>query len=128
MKLAAYSHSAADKVQKHPKKSSLTTNVTETSFLHALDPPDHSDTIYIFDHFFTYIHNLDFFVFFQQILPKKLESRVRDQPDNPGHMGCRAGQPMGVFLDFNYFGESAAECEYAANFTDVKKSLKYVLF
>ena len=66
VKLAAYSHSAADspkkvKVRKHPRKeSSPTTHVTETSFLHVLDPPDHFGIIYIFDHFFTYTHNLDF--------------------------------------------------------------------
>ena len=51
------------KVQKYPQKSSPTTHVTETSFLHVLDPPDHFGTIYIF----MYIHNLDFF---QQIFPK----------------------------------------------------------
>ena len=33
-------------------KSSPTTHITETSFLHVLDPPDHFGTIYIFDHFF----------------------------------------------------------------------------
>ena len=32
-------------------------------------------------------------------------------------VGCQAGLFFGVFLDF--FGDSAAECEYAANFTDV---------
>ena len=60
--LAAYSHSAADSPKKSqspktpPKKleSSPTTHVTETSFLHVLDPPDHFGTIYIFDHFFTF--------------------------------------------------------------------------
>ena len=64
--MAAYSHSAADspkkvKSPKHPKKleSSPTTHVTETSFLHVLDPPDHFGTIYIFDHFFTF--GLSFF-------------------------------------------------------------------
>ena len=56
MKLAAYSHSAADS----PKTPSPTTHVTETSFLHVLDPPGHFGIIYIFDHFFTYIHNLAF--------------------------------------------------------------------
>ena len=51
--------SAADsptrlKSKKHfPKKleSSPTTHVTETSFLHILDFPDHLGTIYTFDHF-----------------------------------------------------------------------------
>ena len=52
------------KSQKHPQKSSKTppkklessptTHVTETSFLHVLDPPYHFGTIYIFDHFFTF--------------------------------------------------------------------------
>ena len=52
------------RVQKHPQKeSSPTTHVTETSFLNILDPPDNFGTNYIFDHFFTHIHNLDF-VFF----------------------------------------------------------------
>ena len=65
VKLAAYSHSAADspekvRVQKHPQKeSSPTTHVTETRFLHVLDPPDHFGTIYIFDDFFTF--RLSFF-------------------------------------------------------------------
>ena len=66
VKLAAYSHSAADspkkvRVQKHPQKSlsSPTTHVTETRFLHVLDPPDHFGTIYIFDDFFTF--GLSFF-------------------------------------------------------------------
>ena len=35
-------------------------------------------------------------------------------------VGCGAGLFWGVFLDSNFFGESAAECEYAANFTDVQ--------
>ena len=49
-----------------PKKVQPTNHVTETSFLHVLDPPDHFDTIYIFNHFFTFgLH---------QIFPK--ESRV----------------------------------------------------
>ena len=66
VKLAASSHSATDspkKVQKHKKKLELspTTNITETSFLHILDPLDHFGTNFIFDNFFTYIHNLDFF-------------------------------------------------------------------
>ena len=72
--LAAYSHSAADSPKKvspktPPKKveSSPTTHVTETSFLHVLDPPDHFGTIYIFDHFFTFG-----LFFFQQIFPKKV--------------------------------------------------------
>ena len=31
-------------------------------------------------------------------------------------VGCGAGLTfLGVFLDSNFFGESAAECEYAAN-------------
>ena len=32
-------------------------------------------------------------------------------------VGCGAGLLtfLGVFLDSNFFGESAAECEYAAN-------------
>ena len=53
-----------------PKKveSSPTTHVTETRFLHVLDPPDHFGTIYIFDDFFTF--GLSFF--FQQIFPKKV--------------------------------------------------------
>ena len=34
-------------------------------------------------------------------------------------VGCGAGLFLGVFLDSNFFGESAAECEYAANFTDL---------
>ena len=104
--LAAYSHSAADspkkvRVQKHPQKSSEsspTAHVTETRFLHVLDPPDHFGTIYIFDDFFTF--GLSFFSTnfpeksqspelaayshsaadspknFQQISRKKLESRV----------------------------------------------------
>ena len=44
-----------------PKKleSSPTTHVTETRFLHVLDPPDHFGTIYIFDDFFTF--GLSFF-------------------------------------------------------------------
>ena len=66
------------RVQKHPPKSyesSPTTHVTETSFLHVLDPPDSA-------------------------------------ADSPTFLG--------VFLDSNFFGESAAECEYAANFTDVQ--------
>ena len=59
--LAAYSHSAADSPKKHPKKleSSPTTHVTETRFLHVLDPPDHFGTIYFFDDFFTF--GLSFF-------------------------------------------------------------------
>ena len=68
VKVAASSHSATDspkkvKVQKHQKKLELgpTTNITETSFLHILNPCDHFGTNFIFDHFFTYIHNLDFF-------------------------------------------------------------------
>ena len=69
-KLAAYSHSAADspkkvKVQKHPQ-SSPTTHVTETSFLQVLNPPDHFGNIYIFDHFFSYIHYLDLVFFFNK--------------------------------------------------------------
>ena len=89
-----------------PKKleSSPTTHVTETRFLHVLDPPDHFGTIYIFDDFFTFGLS-----FFQQIFPKKvrvqswqhihiqqqirqkkLESKntpkkVRVQPHNPRH-------------------------------------------
>ena len=89
-----------------PKKleSSPTTHVTETRFLHVLDPPDHFGTIYIFDDFFTFGLS-----FFQQIFPKKvrvqswqhihiqqqirqkkLESKntpkkVRAQPHNPRH-------------------------------------------
>ena len=89
-----------------PKKlePSPTTHVTETSFLHVLDPPDHFGTIYIFDDFFTFGLS-----FFQQIFPKKvrvqswqhihiqqqirqkkLESKntpkkVRVQPHNPRH-------------------------------------------
>ena len=49
------------RVQKPPKKSesSPTTHVTETRFLHVLDPPDHFGTIYIFDDFFTF--GLSFF-------------------------------------------------------------------
>ena len=108
--LAAYSHSAADSPKKEsktpPKKleSSPTTHVTETRFLHVLDPPDHFGTIYIFDDFFT-----SGLSFFQQIFPKKvrvqswqhihiqqqirqkkLESKntpkkVRVQPHNPRH-------------------------------------------
>ena len=100
-----------------PKKvieSSPTTHVTETRFLHVLDPPDHFGTIYIFDDFFTF--GLSFFStkfpeksFFQQnflkkvrvqswqhihiqqqIRQKKLESKntpkkVRVQPHNPRH-------------------------------------------
>ena len=92
--------------QTPPKKleSSPTTHVTETSFLHVLDPPDHFGTIYIFDDFFTFGLG-----FFQQIFPKKvrvqswqhihiqqqirqkkLESKntpkkVRVQPHNPRH-------------------------------------------
>ena len=62
-----------------PKKSSPTNHATETCFLHVLDPPTHFGTIYIFNHFFAHIHNLDSF----------------------------------------FFNESAAECEYAANFIDV---------
>ena len=52
-----------------PKKleSSPTTHVTETRFLHVLDPPDHFGTIYIFDDFFTFGLS-----FFQQIFPKKV--------------------------------------------------------
>ena len=52
--------------QIRPKKleSSPTTHVTETRFLHVLDPPDHFGTIYIFDEFFQF--------FFQQIFPKKV--------------------------------------------------------
>ena len=52
-----------------PKKleSSPTTHVTETSFLHVLDPPDHFGTIYNFDDFFTFGLS-----FFQQIFPKKV--------------------------------------------------------
>ena len=85
-----------------PKK--VTTHVTETRFLHVLDPPDHFGTIYIFDDFFTFGLS-----FFQQIFPKKvrvqswqhihiqqqirqkkLESKntpkkVRVQPHNPRH-------------------------------------------
>ena len=112
VKLAAYSHSAADspkKVEskntpKRVKESSPTTHVTETRFLHVLDPPDHFGTIYIFDDFFTFGLS-----FFQQIFPKKvrvqswqhihiqqqirqkkLESKnipkkVRVQPHNPRH-------------------------------------------
>ena len=76
------------------KKSSPTTHVTETSFLHILDPPDHFGTIYIFDHFFTYIHNLDMFFFNKFSLKKSRVSSV-----------------------FTF--ESAAECGYASNFTDV---------
>ena len=55
--------------QTPPKKleSSPTTHVTETSFLHVLDPPDHFGTIYIFDDFFTFGLS-----FFQQIFPKKV--------------------------------------------------------
>ena len=67
VKLAAYSHSAADSPKKvkspktPPKKleSSPTTHVTEPHFLHVLDPPDHFGTIYIFDDFFTF--GLSFF-------------------------------------------------------------------
>ena len=58
VKLAAYPQS---KNTCKKLESSPTTHVTETSFLHVLDPPDHFGAIYIFDHFFTYIHNLDFF-------------------------------------------------------------------
>ena len=66
VKLTAYSHSAADSPKKlesknTPKKSNPTTHVSETSFLYVLDPPDYFGTIYSFDHFFTYIRNLDFF-------------------------------------------------------------------
>ena len=68
VKLAAYSHSAEGSPKKvSPKRppkrfeSSPTTHFTKTSFLHVLDAPDHFGTIYIFDHFFTYIHNLDLF-------------------------------------------------------------------
>ena len=32
--------------------------------------------------------------------------------------GLKRGRKL-VFLNFNFFGESAAECKYAANFTDV---------
>ena len=64
-------------------ESSPTTHVTETRFLHVLDPPDHFGTIYIFDDFFTF------------------------------------GLFWGCFWTLTFFGESAAECEYAANFTDV---------
>ena len=61
---------------KDTPKSSPTTHVTETSFLRVLDPPDLFGTIYIFDNFFTYIHNLDF-VFCNKFSLKKLkESRV----------------------------------------------------
>ena len=58
-----------------PKKleSSPTTHVTETRFLHVLDPPDHFGTIYIFDHFFTF--GLGFFST-NLFSRKKLESRV----------------------------------------------------
>ena len=87
VKLTAYSHSTADLPKKLKckntlkKESSPTTHLTEISFRHVLDPPDHFGTTYIFDHFFTYIHNLD--LFFQQIFSKRLrvkslqlESRV----------------------------------------------------
>ena len=57
---------------KDTPKSSPTTNVTETSILRVLDPPDLFGTIYIFDNFFTYIHNLEF-SFLQQIFPKKVK-------------------------------------------------------
>ena len=59
VKLAAYSHSAADSPKIPPKKleSSPTTHVTETRFLHVLDPPDHFGTIYIFDEFFQFFFN-----------------------------------------------------------------------
>ena len=67
--MAAYSHSAADSPKTPPKKleSSPTTHVTETRFLHVLDPPDHFGTIYIFDDFFTFGLS-----FFEQIFPKKV--------------------------------------------------------
>ena len=79
VKLAAYSHSAADSPKKLESKNTLkevivqphNLYVTETIFLHVLDSPDNLGTIYIFDHFFTYIHNLDL-VFFQQIFPEKV--------------------------------------------------------
>ena len=54
VKLAAYSHSAADSPRKVKVQSSPTTHVTETSFLHDLDPPDHFAL-------FAHIHNLDYF-------------------------------------------------------------------
>ena len=53
-------------------ESSPTTHVTETRFLHVLDPPDHFGTIYIFDDFFTF--GLSFFP--TNFPEKKLESRV----------------------------------------------------
>ena len=34
-------------------------------------------------------------------------------------VGCGAGLFWGCFWTLTFFGESAAECEYAANFTDV---------
>ena len=55
VKLAAYSHSAADstkkvKVKTPPKKlESPTTHVTETSFFHVLYPPAHFGTIYMIE-------------------------------------------------------------------------------
>ena len=107
-----------------PKKSSPTTLVTETSILHVLDPPDHFGTIYIFDHFFTYIHNLDL-VFFQQILPEKVKS-----PELAAYSYSAADSPKRVRIQKHapkklesspttFFGESAAKCEFAANFTDL---------
>ena len=47
-------------------------------------------------------------MFFPQVLPQKTGF---------GDVGCRAG--LGCFSDFNFFGGSAAECEYAADFTEV---------
>ena len=74
VKLAAYSHSAADSPKTPSKKleSSPTTHVTETRFLHVLDSPDHFGTIYIFYDIFTF--ELSFF--FNKFSRKKFESRV----------------------------------------------------
>ena len=64
-----------------PKKleSSPTTHVTETRFLHILDPPDHFGTIYIFDDFFTiglflvslsyYVVLPEFGIFYLEMIP-----------------------------------------------------------
>ena len=52
-------------------ESSPTTHVTETSFLHVLDPPDHFGTIYIFDDFFTFGLG-----FFQQNFLKKVSPEL----------------------------------------------------
>ena len=86
-------------------ESSPTTHVTETRFLHVLDPPDHFGTIYIFDDFFTFGLS-----FFPTNFPEKSKSpelaayshsaadsqkkvrvqrhptkKVRVQPHNPRH-------------------------------------------